>query len=84
MFMGVDRIIFRNSEKEGEQEQIIGFASRQNEQVMFSDTEIESIRAKPGDLAMHGILSGLESSMVSALKRALVRVLEVLLANSNI
>ena len=45
MFMGIDRILFGSAEKEGELEQIIGFASRQNEQVMFNETEIQSIKA---------------------------------------
>lgn len=40
MFMGIDRIIFGDPAKEGEQEQIIGFASRQDERVMFNAEEI--------------------------------------------
>ena len=51
---------------------------------MFSPAEVDSIRAVSGDLAMHGILSGLETSIVNALKRALVRALAALSSGANV
>lgn len=63
-------------EVEGQMEQIIGIASRQNEQIFFKD--VTQPKAKAGDLIIHPIIHALEQGMIDGVKESIYRALHII------
>ncbi|CAL5987537.1 Dynein_heavy chain [Hexamita inflata] len=81
MYTGIDRVVLK--EQEGQQEQIVGIVSKQNETIDFQQ-QSEQAQQNPNELLMHSILKRVETGMIAALKLSVYNALKILMNNEKL